>query len=514
MIVFLFTSLLISKKSPIVVSEQLINSLMGYAGLFFVIRFIGLQEWGFLSFGLAFVGLFSIVTDLGYGTVFIREISGNNSEKEEKVLNGTFLLIKIVLSFIAVLLVLLSLYVWVDLLHHGFQSKIELYAILILIPYLFFNRVNDFTRNYYQAKMKSARMALPRMLEAIIRNSIFIILGIFYAFRIPGYNNVNGAIVLSAAYSLSYLVYFMISYILGRPWNIGRPSMSIFKKYSRIAYPLALSGIIGTVSANIDKVLIQFYWHAVATGAFYSMQVFTKPIMSFSGAISFLFIPMLMKTRSEDHRSSILGFERTISLFILPFVIALIGLRVYFVNLVSASLIPYSDVLIFLVLAAYLNVINMPYNSGLIAKNHTKTIGFLTATGITINIVLDLILIPRSIFGYRYLSLGVLGGGVSTFVAAAYEAIGYRIALGRHGVTQDFAIFKQIVPAMVQLLFIYMVLLFIKPYDILVFIPFSLASVIIFLGISIIIKEITLYQIIDFIKALNPFSIKKTMYNE
>ncbi|WP_276921591.1 oligosaccharide flippase family protein, partial [Ferroplasma acidiphilum] len=78
---------MIAKKSPMLVFGQVTNSLFGYIGLFFIIRFVGLQSWGYLSFSLAFIGVLSIIGDLGYGTAHLKYLS--SGEYEEGVCTGT-----------------------------------------------------------------------------------------------------------------------------------------------------------------------------------------------------------------------------------------------------------------------------------------------------------------------------------------------------------------------------------------------------------------------------------------
>jgi O-antigen/teichoic acid export membrane protein len=504
----------IAKKSPLLVFGQIINSLFGYIGLFFIIRFVGLQAWGFLSFSLAFIGVLSIVGDLGYGTAHLRFLS--SGEYDEGECNGTFLSIRMVQTFITMIIVLLSLLVWLDILHRGFQSNVEIYTIILLLPYFFFNRLKDVPNIYFNSKMKSARMSLPQITEALVRNSLFIILGISYILKIPGYNTLSAAVVMAIIYSISYFLYFIISFVFGRPWKFKKPSMKLFRAYTKIAYPLALASIIGTVSGNIDKVLIEFYWHAVATGAFASLQRITGPITTFSGTISVFFIPLLMK--SSDHekfKGDVSSFERIISLFILPAVIIFIALRVYVANLWSAALIPYADILIFLSISAYLVAINTAYSSSLVARGLTRRIGEITVVALIINIVLDVVLIPPSIFGVSSLSLGVLGGAVSTFAAMLFETVAYRlIVLRTESMRPNMTIFYQMLPAAAQFVFLYVITYYIHVYDILLFLPVAVASIIIFLGIAILIKQITPNQILEFIRALNPLSFKKTFRNE
>ncbi|MCL4349550.1 MAG: oligosaccharide flippase family protein [Candidatus Thermoplasmatota archaeon] len=507
---------MIAKKSPMLVFGQVTNSLFGYIGLFFIIRFVGLQSWGYLSFSLAFIGVLSIIGDLGYGTAHLKYLS--SGEYEEGVCTGTFLTIRTVQTLITISIVLGSLFIWINVLHRGFQSNVEIYAIILLLPYFFFARLKDVPIIYYNSKLKSARMSIPQITEAVVRNSLFIILGAVYLLRIPGYNTVSAAILLAIIYSISYFIYFLLSVFLGRPWKVNRPSMELFKKYTKLAYPLALASIIGSVSGNIDKVLIEFYWHAVATGAFASLQRIASPITTFSGTISIFFIPLLMKSQGssdKNFKTDISLFERIISIFILPLVIIFVVLRVYVANLWSAALIPYADILIFLTLAAYLVAINSAYSSSLVARGLTNKIGKITVIALIINISLDLLLIPPDVFEIRIFSLGVLGGAVSTFVAMLFETVAYRVTVIRaEKMKPDLRIFYQLLPILAQSMFLFGITSYIKIYSILLFIPVSVASVIVFLGVAVLSRQITLNQILEFIRALNPFSFGKQLHNE
>ena len=146
---------MIAKKSPLLVLSQITNSLFGYIGLFFIIRFIGLQYWGFLSFSLAFIGFMSIVGDLGYGSAHLRFLSDKKSDKG--LCNGTFLTIRVVQTFLTVSFVLAALFVWIDILHRGFQSNVEIYTIILLLPYVFFRKLKDIPNIYFNSKLQSAR---------------------------------------------------------------------------------------------------------------------------------------------------------------------------------------------------------------------------------------------------------------------------------------------------------------------------------------------------------------------
>ena len=159
--------------------------------------------------------------------------------------------------------------------------------------------------------------------------------------------------------------------------------------------------------------------------------------------------------------------------------------------------------------------INSPYSSSLIARGSTKKIGLVTVISLLINIALDLLLIPSSIFGVTYFSLGVLGGAVSTFAAMLFETIAYRLIVIRtEKMPVNLKILMQLIPSGAQFFFLFFITIYIKVYDIVLFAPVAISSIVIFFIVAILLKEISIRQLITFIKLLNPFSIKKTLKNE
>lgn len=508
--------MLFSTKSPLIVTQTVINSVIGYIGLYFITQYVGADAWGFLAFAMGFAGVLSLITDLGYSQAHIKNVSEG---KDVGSCNGTFLAIKVILGLVFVSIVILSLLVWTMVLHRGFQNAGEFWVILSITPYFFFSSLTGFSNSTFSAKLHPARMVIPSMIEAVLRNSIFILLGLAYYLKIAEHSQIFSAIVLAGVYSTTYTIYFVASLIVGRPWKFERPSIRIFRRYSAIAIPLAVSASLGTVNGNIDKVIIQFYWHAVATGAFYLDQRIVQSLTLLSSSLSVFFLPLLTRINkpadSESFRSSIVEFERMISLFVLPFVVVFSTLSLYIVNIFSSAFNTYSSVLIVLAVNVYFAVTTTPFSSALVAKGMTRVIAKVSVFAVTMNIVLNFILVPQEIFGFSMLSLGVVGAAVSSLIATLFSNIMFRLILYRSDkVGFSPKIFKQLAPALSQAVLVMFILMFISPYDVIFLVPVALASVSLFFGISILVKEISFKQLWTFAMSLNPFKLLKRLAEE
>jgi O-antigen/teichoic acid export membrane protein len=83
------------------------GSIFGYLALFFILRYMGAESYGIMGFGLAYVGLFAFITDLGFNHAHIKRVSEG---KDLKKCIGTFFVLKLVLIGIMVGIVLVEGY--------------------------------------------------------------------------------------------------------------------------------------------------------------------------------------------------------------------------------------------------------------------------------------------------------------------------------------------------------------------------------------------------------------------
>lgn len=493
----------------------MINTVIGYVGLFFITRFLAPDLFGFLAFVMGFGGIFAFVADMGFSSAHQKHVSEGH---DVGICNGTYLTVKIVLGFVYVAVVLGALFIWTSVLHKGFENPVEYWMIIAITPYYFFQSLLGFAQAYFTARLSPARMAIPSIIEAVIRNSIFIGLGLIFYLNLSVKNEIHAAILLALTYSISYSMYFTSGIVLGRPWVISRPTRKMFNMYAALAIPLAVSGSLGTLNGNIDKVIIQFYWHAVATGAFFLDQRIVQSMTALSTAVTVFFLPLLSRItkaeNSEEFTNSIGQFERMTSLFVLPFVIMFIGLNRYIVNLFNAAYVEYSLVLSVLAVNVYFSVTLAPYLSALTARGRTHLIAIVSGGTVVLNIVLNLILVPPLIFKFPQV-YHVVGAAVSSLTATVLNNVFFRYVVYRDEKAKaSLGVLKQLIPAGIQLLSILLLLQFFTPYPIYILGPIAVVSLLVYIGLAIMIKEISFSQVWTFATYLNPIAILKQLKEE
>ena len=499
--------------------QNFLTSIMGVIGLFFIVRYYP-ESWGILSFGIGFVGLFTLVSDLGYSNAYTRFLSAG---EDEGTVNGTFGIIKLLLGLLFVVVTVAALLIWTDVLHRGFEYSVEYWVVIGLIPYYFFTGLVGFFQSFYRSKYQSARYVIPSIFETLLRNSIFVLMGVAAIFRNSFLSVNNASLILALTYDTSYGLYVLLYYLYGRPWKFSRFNREIFRKFTLLAIPLSIASVVTTVNLNIDKVIIQFYYGAFATGGFYLDQRLANNISNFANILTIFFLPVMARMHanrsSEDINTALNNYERAIVIFVLPFVIGIAFLSADVIRIFNGEFVAYSSVFTLLALSALFGAFANPAKSALIAKNKAHAIGAITVVAVVINIGLNLLLIPpagRQLVPLPYVSLGPFGAGLASLAANILVYAAFRYFLFRTSGTKfDLRILAPLIAAAFEAAFLFVTLNFISASRIYVLIPVFVVAFVIYVAGLLVTKQVVFSELVGFVRnLLNPFHITNTFKTE
>ncbi|MGP6206498.1 oligosaccharide flippase family protein [Cuniculiplasma sp. SKW3] len=492
-----------SEKSPIIVIQTVVSSFIGYVALFFINRYVGPVYWGYLSYAIAFGGLFTLITDLGFSSANVKFITQENERTKNL---SAFLFIKIVLSILFVCLTVGALLFWVYVLHKGFENPIEFWTIIGILPYYAIYNLISVPNSFYQANIDSKNIAIPRLIESVIRNGIFIMIGVVYFFNLEGNIGVGISVILALIYGLSYSVYLAVAMNRGRPWHFQRPDFKTIRKYAVFAAPLAFSSSIATINGNIDKIIIQFFYGALATGAFYTDQRLLIIVTSLTGSVSIFILPLLsskIKLSNLEFDASVIEYERIVSLITLPFVLIFFWLSPYILNIYSKAYLGYYAALSVLAVGSYISAIQYPFLQALISKDGQSKIAKISTMGIIINIILNVIFIPPYLFGIKLLGLSDLGAALGYTISSLVTYLLFKHIYRLHNKEwKGSVLHKHIIIIVPVSLILLLGDMYIKPYPFVLLMPLIVVSLLMYLGISILMKEITMEQVITIIRGV------------
>jgi len=412
---------MLARKSMLVLFQNLVSGLMGYLGLLFILRYVGLETYGIFSYALSFLGLFSFILDMGFSTANIKRLN-EGIDFEEGI--TAYFIIKVILAIIFVSTVLLTIFIWVDVLHRGFQTIYEEYAIFILMFYYVIQSFIVYYQSVFTASVKAAIVSMPILVESVFRNSLYIILSISLVKFLV--NRDEFALVMAFISVIAYAIYLSIYLPYAKNWRFKKPSKELFMKYIVFAIPVSISGVMGSISTNINNIFIQFFWGLNSVGAYSSILKIVSYITVFSTALVSMLYPTLSSLNhtgnSDEYKGKMLASEKYISLSIMPIVIFMIVFPWQVLNLWSKDLIPYSSILVVFSIMVYVNSINSPYSIHFNAVGNPKFIMYTSFISLATILILNTFLIPQN-----FLSLGALGAAIANLVASLIVAFVVRI---------------------------------------------------------------------------------------
>ena len=97
----------IAKNSLFLLASNIISKILGFFYVMYIARYLGAEGFGILSFALAFTGIFSVFSDLGLGSLTVREVARDKSLASKYL--GNIAVMKIFLVIITFALLALTI---------------------------------------------------------------------------------------------------------------------------------------------------------------------------------------------------------------------------------------------------------------------------------------------------------------------------------------------------------------------------------------------------------------------
>ncbi len=354
--------------------------------LVYVVRILGATEYGKFSFASAFVSLFVIFPDLGLRPIVVREFAGG-AEKEEF---GSIVSLKILLGIGTLALVVLgSFFITSD---PNIQKIIFILAISSIM--------SSFTIIFYTFFQAFRRMEYWAWTD-IVQGILMVIIGFLVIFNFPSVENLSyGYLVVSILVLLFALLIFYLKFF---PLKIHWQS-SIWRKFLAMSWPVALVGISATLYGYIDSVMMGYLGMLEETGWYNAALRISAVAILPAVFLSRSFLPVLSKFFKESGDKLQKAWNSQVEMVILIALPLMVGGVVLAPQIIGFFYPPdfAPSILAFQILIVAIGIASMcnPFYDVMIASNQQKRIFWVTFSGATVNIILNLILIPRySLYG-------------------------------------------------------------------------------------------------------------------
>ncbi len=402
-------------------SERIIRISVNFLITIYLVRYLGPDKFGLLSYAISYFSIFSSLASLGLENILVRELVADSDK--ENLLLGTGFYMRIISSAVTFSLIIAAV----------FSTGEDLFTsilILVISSSVFFQSFNVIDY-YFQARVQSKYVVYSQFVSFILTSIIKVLLIYFKAELIY-----FAIIIALESFLLAIGLYFTYKKIkYGRiKWQFN---FDLAKKLIKDSYPLILSSLVIAVYMKIDQIMIKKMLSDSELGFYASAVKICE---------SFYFIPMALATsvfpaiinakkKGEEiykHRLQQLynltawisiGIALPITIFA-PQIIALL----YGSKFISA--VPVLQIYIWSTIATYLGVASSQF---LVAENLTKISFYRTLIGMITNVILNLILIPR---------IGIIGSAFATLIS--YSIATFSLVLWKNTREQIVMMFKSI----------------------------------------------------------------------
>ena len=419
--------ILFKNVSWVTISQVIVN-LCAFFWTIAIARYLGVNDYGILSFAISFTVLLGMGTDIGMATFTTREIS------KEKSLTNKFL--NNVIPFKVILSVLLFIFTALILILLGYDWLTIEVSLIISIETILLCMLKFFA-GVFQAHENVKINSIGDMIASLLLLS-FTILTIFFDL---------GLKAIAMSYTLAYFIYMIImTYEIIKHYGVPKFEFDLpfWIDTAKKSIPFGLSIFFYTVYFSIDVVMVQMMAGDYATGLYNSVYKIVSVFAAFYVIYQYVIFPLMSKLYAEDTNLLKVSFEQSFKyslLILLPLSIGVYLYSDYIINLIYSSQYalasPAMQILIWTVVFLFINgVATSLLNS--IGKEVSVTKIYVVAA--VFNIVLNYFMIP--VLSYN-------GAAITTVLSEILILILMMYSISKTEYKPDLSLLKTIVKLIV-----------------------------------------------------------------
>lgn len=402
---------MLGRRLVLILLMNVIGGVLGYVGVLAVARLHPNAEeiLGIVGFGIGFVGSFFVLTGLGVRAAHIKRVSEGESLEESL---GTFSLLRILQTGLAVGATFLAVYIWTDVLGRGFETPVFVRVILIMLVYHAAITAADLGIATFTARLQPAHSETSHLVGTTVRVGGMIVV----AFLGLGAVDLAWAYVFGAIATGTLALWLLLRHV--RP---VRPPRRLLRSYVKFAYPLALPTALTALSLNIDVAVIQLFWGAAQVGFYFAAQRLVVLLGLVTSAIFLLLFPTISAYHSRNEIDRLLvkssQAERYLSMTLTPIIAFVVIYPEGVIHvLLSDSFLPASNVLRLFALTTFVLALLAPRGAILQGIDRSDLAGRVGLLSALTTLALYPVLIPTSIFGVTLGGLGPEGAVLSVLI--------------------------------------------------------------------------------------------------
>jgi O-antigen/teichoic acid export membrane protein len=284
----------IAKNTVWLMVAQLVTTVLGLIYLAYMMRHLGPEGWGVISYALSLTAILSVLLDLGLNTLITREIARDGSVTEKYTGNLLVLKLLLAVSLFAVVAIAVNLI--------GYSGEVATVIELILLS-IIFTSISQFFYNILQANEIMEYQAIGS-----IMTSLLMLAGALFAI----YKNYNvvGFAAIYAATNLVVLIYSIAVCVK----EVGLPHLEVDLRFWRLtlreSIPYGLGGFFGTIYYYIDSVMLYPMQGEAAVGWYNTAYRLFMYVLFIPQILSTTLFPVMARLSASSKSSVKLAYEK------------------------------------------------------------------------------------------------------------------------------------------------------------------------------------------------------------
>lgn len=377
-------------------AEQSLRILSGLFIGVWVARYLGPEQFGVFSYALAFTAIFAGIAKLGLDGIMVRELV-NHPEKRDTYL-GTAFWLKILGAFIVMGLMAAI----VPFTSNDATTNLFIFIISAGLVFQSFQVVEFYFQSQVLAKIVSICKVIQLALSSIIK--IYLVLTEAELFWF---------VLVTAFDALSLAVSYFIAYQLRKnPTFYKHFDLSIAKQLLKDSWPLMIALVATMLYMRIDQIMLESMVGHEKLGIYAASVNIFEAWLILPAVIGVSLMPLILSKKIEGMDAYLKTLSRIFSLAFWSSVLYALLVTIFCEDIIYLTFgEKYSemrDSLLILVWLTPITAVGSITVRYLIVENKQKKILSRTIVGLTVNVLLNLLLIPI---------YGIEGAAIASFIS-------------------------------------------------------------------------------------------------
>ncbi|VEP14285.1 Membrane protein [Hyella patelloides LEGE 07179] len=379
-------------------AERLLSMIISFVVGVYVIRYLGSESFGKLSYSSSFVALFAAIAKLGLDKIVVRNLV------KQKNLTGEILGTAIILKFIGSLVAisLIGVTIW----HSSDDIQIILMTFIIASSLMF--QSFDVLDLWFKSQVLSKSIV-------IVRSSQFIISSLaklsFIFFKLPLMMFAYLLLVDSIIRAVGMTAIYIKQNQCRSKWKFKKSSAINLLKDS---WPLIISSVMVTLYMKIDQVMLGNMSNSQEVGNYAAAVRFSEIWYFIPTAVSTSVFPSIIKAKQKSEKEYYTKLQQLYDLMAwmsLTVAIPMSFISTHFMTvLLGQEYVKSGQILSVHIWSGLFVFLGVARSQWLMAENFTRFSLISTSLGALSNIFLNFILIPEQ---------GGMGAAIATLISQA-----------------------------------------------------------------------------------------------